>query len=233
MAVVEVVEASWVVWVEQPPLTTPTRIHLEEVPLPLQLLVEGATPVESLVEVDLVLPHLEPRPPLAARYLGHQPPAEVEVSSLELDPTLQLRVSGSAPPQSQALPQDLEQHLHLVLLQHLDRLQPLELLRHLEQLPLQEEQLLELKHRHLERELLRHLAQPSEPVPPTLLRLLDPWLLGPVEAHLVEWLKPLLALVLQQQLRLLLQLLNSAPGDEHRLVLRIEGDRRRKCIFAE
>ena len=145
-----------------------------------------------------MLPLLEPRPPLGARYLGRQPPAEVEVSSLELDPTLQLRVLGSAPPQSQALPQDLEQHLHLVLLQHLDRLQPLELLRHLEQLPLQEEQLLELKHRHLERELLRHLAQPSEPVPPTLLRLLDPWLLGRVEAHLVEWLKPLLALTLSR-----------------------------------
>jgi len=82
---------------------------------------------------------------------------------------------------------------------------------------------LELKHRHLEQEHLRHLAQPLEPVLLTLLPLLDPWLLGLVEAHLVGWHKPLLASVLQQQLLHLLQpLLNSALGDEHGLVLRIE-----------
>jgi len=132
---------------------------------------------------------------------------------------LQLRALGSALPQNQVLPQDLEQHLHLVLPQHLDRLQPLELLRHLEQLPLLGEQPLELKHRHLEQELLRHLAQPLEQALLTLLRLLAPWLLGQVEAPLVEWHKPLLALVLQQ-LHLLQLLLNSALGDDHSLVLR-------------
>merc|ERR1711974_430669 len=109
----------------------------------------------------LVHPHLEPRPPpLAALYLGRQPPAEVEVSSLEPDPTLQLRALGSALPQNQVLPQDL------------DRLQPSELLRHLEQLPLLGEQPSELKHPHLEQELLQHLAQPLEQALLTLLRLL-------------------------------------------------------------
>jgi len=86
----------------------------------------------------------------------------------------------------------------------------------LEPLPLQEDQLLELKHRHLEQELLRHLDQPLELVLLTLLRLLAPWLLGQVEAALVEWLKHLQALVLQQLL-LLQRLLNSALGDEQAL----------------
>merc|ERR1712130_171279 len=165
LVAVQVVEVSWVVWVEQPPQTMPTRIHLVEV-LPLQLLVEGATLVESLVEEDLVLPHLVHQPPLVAQYLGPQLPAEVEVYSPELDPTLQHRVLGSVPPRNRVHQQDL------------DRLQPLELLRHLELLPLQEDQLLELKHRHLEQELLRHLDQPLELVLLTLLRLLAPWLLG-------------------------------------------------------
>merc|ERR1712130_177140 len=215
LVAVQVVEVSWVVWVEQPPQTMPTRIHLVEV-LPLQLLVEGATLVESLVEEDLVLPHLVHQPPLVAQYLGPQLPAEVEVYSPELDPTLQHRVLGSAPPRNRVHQQDLDRHLRLVLLQLLDRLQPLELLRHLEPLPLQEDQLLELKHRHLEQGLLRHLDQPLELVLLTLLRLLAPWLLGQVEAALVEWLKHLQALVLQQLL-LLQRLLNSALGDEQAL----------------
>jgi len=86
----------------------------------------------------------------------------------------------------------------------------------LEPLPLQEDQLLELKHQRLEQELLRHLDQPLELVLLTLLQLLAPWLLGQVEAALVEWLKPLLDLVLQQLL-LLQRLLNSALGDEQGL----------------
>jgi len=86
----------------------------------------------------------------------------------------------------------------------------------LEPLPLQEDQLLELKHQRLEQELLRHLDQPLELVLLTLLQLLAPWLLGQVEAALVEWLKPLLDLVLRQLL-LLQRLLNSALGDERGL----------------
>ena len=203
---------------DQPPLTMPIRIRLEEA-APLRHLVEAATQGGSLVAVeDLVLQHLEPQQlPLVAQYLGHQLLVEVEVCSLELAPILHLRDLGSALPRNQVhQQQDLGQHLPLVPHQHSGHLQLLELLQRLEQLLLQEEQLLEHKHRHLEQELLPHLAQPLEQVLQTLLQPLAPWPLGrQAEALLVEWLRHLKALGLLQQLPLPQQHLNSALGDDY------------------
>merc|ERR1712107_575914 len=140
---------------------------------------------------------------LEVRSLEPPHPVEVEGCSQGLDRTLPPRALGSALLQSQQrLPQHLEQPLPLGRRQHLDLLQPLELLLPLDQLQVWEGQLLEHPRQHLERGPPRHSAPLLALVLQTLRRLLARWPPAPVEALSEQWLNNLLALDLLLQLLL-------------------------------
>merc|ERR1712013_843866 len=168
------------------------------------------------VEEDLVLQHLELRLlRLEVRSLEPSHLVEEEGCSQGLDRTLPPKALGSALLQSQQrLPQHLEQPLPSGRRQHLDLLQPLDLLQ------VGEGQLLEHPLQHLE----RRLPRPSAPLLvlelQTLRRPLARWPPAPVEALSERWLNNLLALGLLLQLLLHLRRPSSAHGDDHWLSLR-------------